>query len=424
MTSGPNVTNASEDGAALLDAVDCFLGRRVIYPSEHTRHAHVLWCAHTHLMDCWESTPRLYFKSPEAGSGKTRALEVSEHIVANGLLAMNMTPAYLIRCVSSTPRPTILYDEIDTVFGPKAKEHEDIRAVINSGHRQGAVAGRCMVMGNKVLLVDLPSYGPVALAGLGDLPDTIMDRAVVVPMKKRTSSEEVEPWRRRIDAPKAAELGKRLAIWADSIRAVARDYWPEMPEGVEDRDADRWEALLAVADLAGGHWPEIARAAAVADVADKPGEKESQGVLLLTDIRGIFMANNHYASNNKPALKTPILVSKLAAIEESPWKSINRGWRWTPAGWLCAFGHTGLNPATLGGELRPVRASVRATTTGTLRMRGRDMCVPNGRSATESATTTNGATETTPSTSAVADVADVAAYGYGRREGSGRRYYL
>jgi hypothetical protein len=150
-------------------------------------------------------------------------------------LAMNMTPAYLIRCVSSTPRPTVLYDEIDTVFGPKAKEHEDIRAVINSGHRQGAVAGRCMVMGNKVLLVDLPSYGAVALAGLGDLPDTIMDRAIVVPMKKRTSSEEVEPWRRRTSASEAVKLGDRAAAWADSIRDVARDYWPEMPEGVEDR---------------------------------------------------------------------------------------------------------------------------------------------------------------------------------------------
>jgi hypothetical protein len=206
MTRRPKVTNAAEDGAALLDAVDRFLGRYIIYPSEHTRIAHVLWCAHTHLMDCWESTPRLYFKSPEAGSGKTRALEVSEHIVANGLLAMNMTPAYLIRRVSSNPKPTILYDEIDTVFGPKAKEHEDIRAVINSGHRQGAVAGRCMVMGNKVALVDLPSYGPVALAGLGDLPETIMDRAVVVPMKKRTSSEEVKPWRRRIDARRLRNL--------------------------------------------------------------------------------------------------------------------------------------------------------------------------------------------------------------------------
>ncbi|MGE0218415.1 hypothetical protein [Mycolicibacterium sp.] len=133
-----NKTNkTTNNGAALLDDIDRFLERFVIYPTEHARHAHALWCAHTHLMDCWESTPRLYFKSPEPGSGKTRALEVSKYIVANGLLAMEMSAAYLIRRVSSSPMPTLLYDEIDTVFGPKAKEHEDIRAVINSGHRQG-----------------------------------------------------------------------------------------------------------------------------------------------------------------------------------------------------------------------------------------------------------------------------------------------
>src|SRR5690242_15920316 len=62
-----DVSGATEDGAALLDAVDEFVAEYVIYPSEHTRHSHVLWCAHTYLMDCFDSTPRLYFKSPEPG---------------------------------------------------------------------------------------------------------------------------------------------------------------------------------------------------------------------------------------------------------------------------------------------------------------------------------------------------------------------
>lgn len=313
------------DGAALLDDIDWFLEQYVIYPTEHARHSHALWCAHTHLMECWESTPRLYFKSPEPGSGKTRALEVMKHIVANGLLAMDMSSAYLIRRISTNPQPTLLYDEIDTVFGPKAKEHEDIRAVINSGHRQGAIAGRCQMMGTKVAFIDLPSYGAVALAGLGNLPDTITDRAIVVPMKKRTRAERVKPWRIRTSEPQARELGERLAEWADSVRDAAMAYWPEMPPGVEDRNADRWEALLAVADLAGGRWPEAARAAAIADVTDKPAEKESQGVLLLSDIRGIFLAGNHYARNGQPAIKTQVLLKNLAMIPESPWKDIRRG---------------------------------------------------------------------------------------------------
>ena len=129
------------DGAALLDEIDEFLGQYVIYPNEHMQHAHTLWCAHTHLMDCWQSTPRIYFRSPEWSSGKTRALEACEHIVYRGFLALNMSSAYLIRKlgVSHANRPTVLYDEVDTIFGPKAKEHEDIRGVINAGRRKGAI---------------------------------------------------------------------------------------------------------------------------------------------------------------------------------------------------------------------------------------------------------------------------------------------
>ena len=74
-------------------------------------------------MDAWESTPRIAFLSPEPGSGKTRALEITELLVPNPVEAINVTPAYLFRKVTDPAGlPTILHDEIDTVFGPKAKE--------------------------------------------------------------------------------------------------------------------------------------------------------------------------------------------------------------------------------------------------------------------------------------------------------------
>ena len=67
-----------------------------------------------------------------------------------------------------------LYDEIDTLFGPKAKDNEEVRGLINGGHRRGATAGRCVVRGKLIETEELPAYGAVALAGLGNLPDTIM----------------------------------------------------------------------------------------------------------------------------------------------------------------------------------------------------------------------------------------------------------
>ena len=70
-----------DDGAKLLDDVHAFLGRFVAYPSKETHTAHTLWIAHAHLMEAWESTPRIAFLSPEPSSGKTRALEITELLV-------------------------------------------------------------------------------------------------------------------------------------------------------------------------------------------------------------------------------------------------------------------------------------------------------------------------------------------------------
>lgn len=152
--------------AGLLEDVYSFLGRFVAYPSDHARVAHTLWIAHTHLMDCWNSTPRIAFLSPEPASGKTRALEVSELLVPRPVEAVNVSPAYLFRKVASEQgRPTILFDEIDTVFGPKARDNEEVRGLLNAGHRKGAVAGRCVVRGKVVETEELPAYCAVALAG-------------------------------------------------------------------------------------------------------------------------------------------------------------------------------------------------------------------------------------------------------------------
>ncbi len=205
-------------GAAMLARIEAFLIRFVAYPSAHAVVAHVLWIVHTHAMAAWESTPRIAFLSPEPASGKTRALEVSELLVPRPIEAVNTSPAYLFRKVSDPDGlPTILFDEIDTVFGPKAKkDNEEIRGMLNAGHRRGAVAGRCTVKGKKIITEELPAYCAVALAGLGNLPDTLMSRSIPIPMRRRSPTETVEPFRRRIHAPEGesfeilSRTGQRL----------------------------------------------------------------------------------------------------------------------------------------------------------------------------------------------------------------------
>jgi len=347
----PTVPEDAEpvDGAGLLDAISEFLARFVAYPSDHARVAHTLWIAHTWLMDCWDSTPRIAFLSPEPGSGKTRALEVTEPLVPNPIHSVNVTSAYLFRRIAEV-RPTLLYDEIDTVFGPKAKENEDIRGVINSGHRNGAVAGRCVVKGKRIETEDLPSYCAVAMAGLNDLPDTIMDRSIVVRMQRRSPTELVEPWRPRVNEPQAAPLRDQLAKWATQVEPAAAGFWPDIPDEVTDRAADCWEALLAVADLAGGDWPDKARVAAVADVADSRDKELSLGVMLLRDIKAIF------ANRDTVALVTVELLTDLKGIPESPWKYMGKDQNGlTPRGLGTLLGKYGIkakNIRTMGAVLK------------------------------------------------------------------------
>ncbi|MDP3940448.1 MAG: DUF3631 domain-containing protein [Deltaproteobacteria bacterium] len=320
-----------EDGARLLDDVIAFVGRFVAYPSEAAHVAHALWIAHTHLMGAWESTPRIAFLSPEPASGKTRALEVSELLVPNPVEAVNVTPAYLFRKVGDAAGPpTILFDEIDTVFGPKAKDNEEIRGLLNAGHRRGAVAGRCVVRGKIIETEEISAYCAVAVAGIGDIPDTMLSRSVAVRMRRRSPGEAIQAFRRRTHAPEGEALRERLTAWACEVLEQVGAAWPIMPEGIEDRDADVWEALLAVADAAGGTWPDRARVAAVALVALSKESTPSLGIRLLADLRTAF--------GDADALATETLLKRLCGTEpyagdngsglfldEAPWGEIQGG---------------------------------------------------------------------------------------------------
>jgi len=311
------VAIVADNGADLLAEVEDLLARFIVYPNSHALVAHVLWIVHTHCMERWDSTPRLVFEGPEKRCGKTRALEMTKLLVPHPELLANATAAYLVRKVSDpSGSPTILLDETDTIFGPRAKkDNEELRCILNAGYRRGATVGRCVPTDSGGWTTEnLPAYCAVALAGIGNLPDTIRDRAVVIRMKRRLSNERVEPHRPARPDPKAAALCERLASWAKEIAARVMEARPLMPPGIEDRAADVWEALFAVADAAGGEWGERARAAARALVAEFQEEAPSEGVRLLADLRRIWVQRD-----DPPSMFTKDILEDLNALEEAPW---------------------------------------------------------------------------------------------------------
>lgn len=301
----------------VLDRVEAFLSRLVAFPSEHERVAVVLWAAHTHALDAFESTPRLAVLSPGPGSGKTRLQEVLALLVPRAMFTVNASTAYLFRrLVDPETRPTILLDEADTIFGPRAaREHEDLRGFINTGHRRGAIYGRCETRGNTIVPKDYHAFAAVSLSGLDDLPDTVMSRAVVIRMRRRAPGERIEPFRARTHNPEGEPLRADLASWADEVDD-ALHLVPDMPDEITDRPADVWEPLLAVADAAGGSWPECARVAAVALVAATAGNRDSGslGVRLLADLRDIF--------GDRDRMSTEEVLRALNGLEDAPWSGM------------------------------------------------------------------------------------------------------
>ncbi|MGW2421144.1 DUF3631 domain-containing protein [Streptomyces sp. NPDC001709] len=305
-------------GSALLDELREQIAKFVILPSPEALDAVTLWVAATHLQSAWQHAPRLAVVGPAKRCGKSRLLDVLTETVHEPMLTINTTPAAVFRSITEEP-PTLLVDEADTIFGtPKmAEKNEEMRGLLNAGHQRNRYVTR--VVGNDHTPHRFATFAMAALAGIGDLPDTIMDRSVVIRMRRRAEGERVKPFRSRRDTPALHDVRDRIAAWARPLLDEAADLEPEMP--VEDRAADTWEPLVIVADLAAGPWPRRAREACARMVTSEVEVEEEQpgGARILADIRRIFFAQREVDS-----LSTEELLHHLLQNTESPWAEWGR----------------------------------------------------------------------------------------------------
>lgn len=297
----------------LLQRMLAFYSRFVRLPSDEAYYAVILWAGHTHFMDAWDSTPRLAFLSAEPGSGKSRAMEIAALFTPRSVEASSVTKAALEHAVGDPAgTPTFFIDEIDTVFGDNAKGNEPLRGFINAGHGRRGASLKCDPHNDSWSPSLSGSYAAVAMAGIGNLPHTILSRSINIRMRKRAPGETVEPYRQRDHMHLGHALRDELAKWAMTMVDQAASLRPAMPPEIVDRIADVWEPLIIIGDLAGGVWPDRARQAAEAFVAiEKSNESPSLGVQLLAAIRTCFGSRDRVATHE--------LIDFLLADNEAPW---------------------------------------------------------------------------------------------------------
>ena len=189
---------------------------------------------------------------------------------------------------------------------------------MNSGHRRSS-AFVIRSVGDDNEPKTFSTWGGKAIAKIGALPSTIEDRAIVISMKRKAPGEKVERFFQRKSKDGLTILQRKLARWAKDNSSEVKDADPGDLSFLHDRANDNWRPLLAIADAAGGQWPELARKSAkllsgVVDESNMPARIQA-----LIDIRDMFEARQ---TDRLPSAE---IVEELGRMEDRPWPEWKHG---------------------------------------------------------------------------------------------------
>jgi hypothetical protein len=273
--------------AAILEEVKSSIRRFVILPSEEALIGVSLWTLHTWAIEAAHATPYLLVVSPVMRSGKTRLVETLACLVANPWAISNPTEAILFRKLHQGG-VTMLVDEVDALFRSSQERTEPIRSVLNSGTRRGSTIPRCK--GDTFEVVDFEVFAAKALFGIDEgnrIPATIRDRSIEISMKRKTSDEPIERFIHRKALALLEPTRERLFSWAEANIEQLQATEPKLPESLNDRAAEGWEPLFAIADLSGPEWGKEARDAAII-LSGEEEEEATYSLMALAEIEKLL----------------------------------------------------------------------------------------------------------------------------------------
>ena len=310
------------DGAALLTGIADFVSTYVHLPTPAASTV-ALWIVMTWLHDRLDLSPFLHLTSATRRCGKSALLEVIGTLVRRPLMTSHATVAAIFRLIERDG-PTLLLDEIDRRF--RGADATELVGIINSSQRrQSAYVYRCT--GGD----DLTRFGtwcPKAFAGISQLPDTVMDRSVVLRLERQPRGT-VPRWRDH-DRDLVAAFQRRTLRWVtDNVDAIlAARSAVDFPDALHDRARDAWETLLAVGHVAGGEWAGSGRAWAACVYVDADAENEGgPEEQLLADLRAVFQSEG-----DPPALATRSILDALHQMDFRLWSRYEKGKPLSPHG--------------------------------------------------------------------------------------------
>jgi putative DNA primase/helicase len=296
----PELVDGTELARNLVDEL-----RRYVVVRDGAETAIMLWVFHTYVHSASMISPILAITSPERRCGKTTLVSILAELVSKPLVASNLTTSVLFRVVDKYA-PTIFIDEADTFL----RQNREMAGILNSGQNRAA-AYVLRNTGDDYEPRKFSTWAPKAIALIKDLPATLEDRSILVQMRRRLPHEPIEKF--RLDrVERFVDFRRKLVRWAADNEGIVAQVDPELPTSLNDRAADNWRPLMAIAEILGDDFPKLASAAAL-QLAVSSEPEESHEHLLLGDIRKIFR------EIRQTRIATEELVERLNTIEESPW---------------------------------------------------------------------------------------------------------
>lgn len=183
-------------------------------------------------------------------TSKTQFFETIEELAANGCKLDGFTKSNLIRKLDTTPRPTILIDEIDKNYGDKDTKSASV-GVLNSGYRSKGKYEMSVSDGQGGWQPQaFPTFAPKAFSGLRNLPSDLASRCITITMQKAPRGS-LEDWHAEDFEALAHVLRDRMADTAtDELRtAVAKNRPTESK--LQNREKDIARPLIVIGDLVG-----------------------------------------------------------------------------------------------------------------------------------------------------------------------------
>jgi len=165
-------------------------------------------------------------------------------------------------------------------------EQSQLKGILNSGHqRTAAQVGRCeRTKRGGFDPKEFPTFCPIIYARIGEPHPALLTRSIVIRMQRAKSTEAITKIKPGdIDALEALRnpISANSSAWATKLKLAE----PDIPKCLENRSADNWRHMLAVADLAGDDWPTRARE--VARLLSPRADLE-KGEELLTRMKDVF----------------------------------------------------------------------------------------------------------------------------------------